>query len=535
MKERLAGMLDTGVLKDLTICTFHAFGLSVIKDHLARSGVTAPLSVIDEDDKKQILSEIVADKQAINELSERISGVKQSLLSGSEITDKSFAATLERYDHILRQSNAFDFDDLVRFPVQIFQSNPDVLAEYRKRIEWVLVDEYQDINHAQYTLIRTLMPMTDSNLFVIGDPDQAIYGFRGADVRYIRMFRDDYRDASVYKLKKSYRCSDSILKASGNILKSDQKFLEGIQKGVRIRISENATDKSEAEFVARSIERMIGGIGFFSIDSQVAEGTKDEGIESLSDFVVLCRIGRQMPAIEKALTDHKIPYQKIGEDPILKQEPVKSVLDVYRLLLNPGNSFLLSRLTRRHIINENLVSKLKELTEIKDLKSKLETIISYCFKEQFKDNEIQRSMLMDIAAGYEGNEDAFLQHILLGTGIDTWKPKTEAVSLMTLHASKGLEFSCVFITGCEENLIPCSLFEKSPSDPEEERRLLYVGMTRARNYLFLTSARCRFLMGREYIQSRSHFLDEIEKELIETVVQQAKIKEKKDRDQLELF
>jgi superfamily I DNA/RNA helicase len=175
------------------------------------------------------------------------------------------------------------------------------------------------------------------------------------------------------------------------------------------------------------------------------------------------------------------------------------------------------------------------MTEGKNLANKLKFIIDNCFQNHFKDNEIILSMLMDTAKLYEGNEEAFLNHVLLGSGIDTWKPKTEAVSLMTLHASKGLEFSCVFITGCEENLIPYSLSEKKPADPEEERRLLYVGMTRAKAFLFLTSARRRFLMGREYLQKRSRFLDEIEKELIETEVPQIKNKGKKDKDQLELF
>jgi DNA helicase-2/ATP-dependent DNA helicase PcrA len=144
-------------------------------------------------------------------------------------------------------------------------------------------------------------------------------------------------------------------------------------------------------------------------------------------------------------------------------------------------------------------------------------------------------MLTEISEQYDGDEEALLQNILLGTGIDTWKPKTEAVNLMTLHASKGLEFSCVFITGCEENLVPYSLFEKRTTDPEEERRLLYVGMTRAKNYLFLTHARKRFLMGKELIQTKSHFLDEIEKELLETETAQIRTKESKDKDQLELF
>jgi DNA helicase-2/ATP-dependent DNA helicase PcrA len=531
MRERLELMLDKQIMEDLRICTFHAFGLSIIKKHLK----TDPFSIIDEDDRKQILSEIVSEKSDINDLSEKISGIKQSLITETGITDAALAEAIRKYNHILRNSNAFDFDDLISYTVHLFQNNTEVLSEYRRRIEWILVDEYQDINHAQYTMIKLLMQKPDSNLFVIGDPDQAIYGFRGADVRYIQMFRDDYKDAAVFKLKKSYRCSDSILKASGNVLKTNHKFLEGLQKGVRIKISENQTDKSEAEFVARNIEKMIGGMGFFSIDSQVAEGSKYEEIESLSDFAILCRISRQMPAIEKALKDHNIPYQKIGENSILKQEPVKSVLDIYRMITNPENTFLKSRFLKKLNISDGKLQQIKEISEGKSLKNKLELIIGICFQNQFKEDELLHTVLLDNAEQFESNEEAFMQHILLGTGIDTWKPKTEAVNLMTLHASKGLEFSCVFITGCEENLIPYSLYEKRSADPEEERRLLYVGMTRAKNYLFLTHALRRFLTGREFIQKRSSFLDEIEKELIETEAVQIKIKNIKDRDQLELF
>jgi DNA helicase-2/ATP-dependent DNA helicase PcrA len=535
MKERLTLMLDNQIMNDLRINTFHAFGLSIIKEYLKNSGATDYLTVIDEEDKRQILTEIDIDKSIIAETSEKISEIKQSLISENQIADTLLAKIFNKYNHILRQSNAYDFDDLVSFPVQIFQKHPDILREYQRKTEWILVDEYQDINYPQYTMIRMLMPEPESNLFVIGDPDQAIYGFRGADVRYIQMFRDDYKNASVFRLKKSYRCSDSILKASGNVLKTNHKFLEGVQKGVKIKISENATDKSEAEFVARTIEKMIGGMGFFSIDSQVAEGTKDEGIESLSDFAVLCRISRQMPPIEKALKDHNIPYQKIGEDSILKQEPVKTVMDVYRVASNPRNTFLKSRLLKQKIISEKGLLQLMEMIVDKNLVEKLEFIFNNYFLNHFDEQKFIVKMLLDIAEQYEGNEEDFLQHILLGTGIDSWKPKIEAVNLMTLHASKGLEFNCVFITGCEENLIPYSLFEKQHTDPEEERRLLYVGMTRAKNYLFLTTAQRRFLMGMEYFQKRSHFLDEIEKELIETEIPQMKIKEKKDRDQLKLF
>jgi superfamily I DNA/RNA helicase len=242
-----------------------------------------------------------------------------------------------------------------------------------------------------------------------------------------------------------------------------------------------------------------------------------------------------MPPIEKALKDHNIPYQKIGEDSILKQEPVKTVVDVYRVVSNPGNTFLKSRLLKQKIISEKGLLQLTEMITDKNLVEKLEFIVNNYFRNNFEEQKLTITMLLDLAEQYEGHEVDFLQHILLGTGIDSWKPKVEAVNLMTLHASKGLEFNCVFITGCEENLIPYSLFEKQHADPEEERRLLYVGMTRAKNYLFLTNAQRRFLMGMEYFQKRSHFLDEIEKELIETEVPQMKIKEKKDREQLKLF
>jgi DNA helicase-2/ATP-dependent DNA helicase PcrA len=365
MKERIASLLDEQTVKNLTICTFHAFGLSVIKEYLKDS---AGFSVIDEEDKKQILAEISEEGSDITDLIDKLSEIKQSLIPE---TSTSTAEFFRKYNTKLRNSNAFDFDDLISFPVHLFQDNMNILSELRNKIKWILVDEYQDINHAQYTMIKMLLPEPDSNLFVIGDPDQAIYGFRGADVRYINMFRDDYKDAVIYKLTKSYRCSDSILKASGDILKTDKKLLEGLHKGVRIKISENPTDKSEAEFVARNIEKMIGGMGFFSIDSRVAEGDRYEEIDSLSDFLILCRISRQMPVIEKALNDHNIPYQKIGEEPALKQEPIKSVLDIYRMISNPGNAILKSRLQKQLKISDTMLEQIKNACERKPLKDKL--------------------------------------------------------------------------------------------------------------------------------------------------------------------
>lgn len=535
MRDRLSRLLDNQNLNRLRISTFHAFGLSVIKEYLINSGLQDKFTVIDEDDKKQILSGLDVERSNITETSKKITEIKQTLKVEDEIDDTVLAGIFKKYNQTLRHSNIFDYDDLISFPVQLFLKYPDILSEYQKNTQWILVDEYQDVNFSQYKLIRMLMPEPDSNLFVIGDPDQAIYGFRGANVQYIQMFKDDYLHVSIFKLKMSYRCTDSILRASGNVLKESRKFLEGFQKGVKINISENVTDKSEAEFIARTIEKMIGGVGFFSIDSQVAEGHIEEEIESLSDFAVLCRIGKQMPVVEKALKDHNIPYQKVGEDPFFRQEPVKSVLDVYRLITNTGNIFLKERLLKQKTIDESSLAQLMGTITGKTLAGKLEHIFNTCLKKDSEKHSFMLARLMEIAKEYEGNEEDFLRHILLGTGIDEWKSKVEAVNLMTLHASKGLEFSCVFIAGCEENLIPYSLFEKSRIDPDEERRLLYVGMTRAKNYLFLSYAQRRFLMGKEYFQRRSFFLDKIEKELIEIQEQVIKKTAKKDEDQLKLF
>ncbi len=534
MSDRLSRLLDENHLNKLTISTFHAFGLSLIKAFWKASGSTETLSVIDEEDKKQILGEFDLHRSMVSEISEKITEIKQNLTEEYDIEDETVVALFRKYNQTLRSLHAFDFDDLIGFAVQLFMKHPEFLSTYREKIKWLLVDEYQDINYAQYRLIGLLMPGQESNLFVIGDPDQAIYGFRGASAQYIQLLTEEYQ-AAVFTLKKSYRCSDFILRASDSVLQENRKFLEGLQEGVKIKIAENASDKSEAEYIARAIERMIGGVGFFSIDSQVAEGDKEQGIESLSDFAVLCRIGKQMPVIEKAFNNHNIPYQKVGEDPFFRQKQVKAVLDLYRFASNPENDLLKSRILKQPGMNEDRLLQIIENLSDKTLTGKLQHIINSHAGTDLEKHKLMFDQLMELAGQYDGMEEQFLQHILLGTGIDTWKPGAEAVNLMTIHASKGLEFNCVFISGCEGNLIPYSLFANTTTDPGEERRLLYVGMTRAKNFLFLTHARRRFLMGKEYDQKRSYFIDQIEKEIIETEEQVIKRKDKSGEEQLSLF
>jgi len=280
---------------------------------------------------------------------------------------------------------------------------------------------------------------------------------------------------------------------------------------------------------------MIGGVGFFSIDSNVAKGNKEKEIESLSDFAVLCRIGRQMNAIEKALKDHRIPYQKIGNEPFYKQEPVKSVIDVLKSATFPENILLREKLVNKRIITQSELLSLNGKLNGLNLPEMIEYISEKYFSKQKDNNELVFNQLKEISLNYKTNIIQFVNNISLGAGIDEWKPDIEAVNLMTLHASKGLEFNCVFIAGCENGIIPYSLFENKFSDDKEERRLLYVGMTRAKNYLFLTHAKKRFLMGKEFQFNRSPFLDKIEAELIEVQKQEYRQKEEKKDDQLKLF
>jgi len=536
MRERLSILLDNQEKASrVQVSTFHAFGLSVLKKYFSKTGREKNFTIIYEDEKRLILLQSGIDKQDVSAISESISNIKQELKSIEDMSKKEITGIYKMYQEKLIKLNAFDFDDLICLPVNLLDKYPEILSEYKNRLKSVLVDEYQDVNFVQYRLIRQLMPEKNSNLFVIGDPNQAIYGFRGADVKFIQQFHNDYPKANVYNLKKSYRCSDFILKASGNVISESGSFLDGLHKGVKLKISENATEKSEAEFIARSIEQMIGGVGFFSMDSSVAEGNKEKEIESLSDFAILCRIGRQMNAIEKALKDHRIPYQKIGEEPFYKQEPVKSVIDLLKLAINPENVFLKEKLINKKIIKKIDLEIIKENIKVKQLSAMIDFIAEKFFSSDKVKNELLFKQLEEFAFGSKNDTEQFIRSISLGTAVDEWKPNIEAVNLMTLHASKGLEFNCVFIPGCENGIIPYSLFENKISDIEEERRLLYVGMTRAKNHLYLIHTKKRFLMGKEFQFERSPFLNKIETEFIEAQKQEYKQKEKKTDDQLELF
>jgi DNA helicase-2/ATP-dependent DNA helicase PcrA len=536
MRERLRMRLSGGIdVSRIRIMTFHAFGYGLLRRFGDRFGRNERFSVINEDERTWILGRILKEGDP-KRIGEEISRIKRDVREDYEIADSELKRAFSIYEKSLEDQNLFDFDDLVSLPIKLLFSSPEILDRQREYNSWICVDEYQDINRAQYTLIRLLAPSVHSHIFAVGDPNQAIYGFRGADIEFIRCFERDYTGARVYRLMKSYRCSDTILESSGQVVQARERAVQGTVQGVRIRISEHATEKSEAEYVARVIENLMGGVRFFSIDSDVSEGETEAEIESLSDFAVLCRVGSQMPAVQKALDDHGIPSQSVRDESLFTMEPVKSIIALLKLAHSKRPTPLFDRYLRtRKVTFEEVSAFYEKMGNYKTVSRGMEDFIERFFSKEREEHLLSVRRLIEYAERYEDSFEDFLEFAFIGRGQDTYEPAAEKVALMTLHAAKGLEFQCVCIVGCEEGLLPYSLFHDQKSDPEEERRLLYVGMTRARKYLYLTHSRKRFLFGKEYELERSHFLNDIEERFVE--LSRSVYTRPKDnaQNQLELF
>ena len=536
IRQRIKDLIRSKkVEKQLNIGTFHALGYQILNENASLVGRQAPVVIYDQQDRKKILKQLfAADAEETEHFEDYVKDVKLFLKETPD--DSPLKPRFEQYQKFLEQQNAVDLEDLIYLPIRLFRENDALLKQYHHKFKWILVDEYQDLNRSQYELLKLLCPGDQPNLFVIGDPDQAIYGFRGANVNFISSFETDFRPAGVYRLKVSYRCSDNILKASASMLSAGkpQKFLDGLHQGLKIQIVQEASDKSEAEFVARTIEQMMGGLRFFSMDSAISEGNQAGKIDSLSDFAILVRLKAMIPPLEKALNDHAIPYQVVGHDSWLHEEPVRSIIEMLRYKL-VGQAYYLKTVMAYRGINGQDWALLEQLDAQQQTVSEyLELISTHFIKPQSSKDKRRIKRLLELATQFGKDLPGFLQWTFLGHGQDLYAPQTEQVTVMTLHAAKGLEFKAVFIVGCEQGLLPYHLL-KDKADETEERRLLYVGMTRAREYLFLTHARKRFLFGKSHFLPRSSFLNAIEQELIEARKAERPKKRKKDDGQLSLF
>ncbi len=493
MKDRLDKTIKN-TSNGPAIMTFHKLGLVLIRDNPALFGYSVNFTVIDEQEQLVIMKKFIGvEKRKAKTYQKHISLFKQNNRSLNDDEEKVF----REYQKYLEKSNMLDIDDLVFQVTQKLRSDKEFQRVLQHKYRYILVDEFQDINQSQFDLIRTIS--TGDNLFAIGDVNQSIYGFRGANAGFIKNFAKYFANATVINFQTSYRCSTNILAASADVIQENP--LKGLQKGVKIRIHQAATEHSEAEYIARKIESLAGGFRFFSIDSDVTDGYEDGHETSLSDIVVLCRTKAIMPALTKAFIHHAIPYEIIDNQPFYKEKPVSQILDIYKVLNNSNYGQLKD-------INAELINRIN----ISNTSEQVITDIVHALPDtDTKNKDVKR--LMEMAKKYP-NHDDFMQNIVLGINEDFYSYKINNVRIMTLHASKGLEFEHVFIAGCEDKLLPFSLYKNMQGDYDEERRLFYVGMTRSKKYLYLTHAKKRKIRGVSYQMSPSPFLEVIKRELL---------------------
>ena len=454
--------------------------------------------IIDSDEEREILAGVASDKRGLTRKLALIEAYKQGFIC-DEVPEY-----FEKYEKELQSRGVFDLNDLIYLPVVLFKKYPDILREYRNRYQWILVDEYQDINARQYEMIM-LLGGDVPNLFVIGDPDQSIYGFRGSDVRFIERIRKDLPGMKFIRLQRSYRCPEPVLKMAGQVLQKSE-FLDGIPDDRKIRIQSAESDASEADWIAAQIERMMGGVRSFSMDSGISDGEAFDDISSFSDFCVLCRTMAMFRPVVKAFEDHGIAYQVVGTEPFFEKEPVRSLVASFR------------RIYYSHLKNEK-PPEYKAIDVIRDMIISKEKIFDI-MKALMLDIEIpsdDKKRLKKLVNIYGSDYDKFFLNVSTRRGVDDYDSRAEAVSIMTMHASKGLEFKAVFIPGCEEGIIPFEVFgKKNRAELGEEERLFYVGITRTQKYLYLSHARKRHFKGRTLYQKRSSFLDRVEKQLIKS-------------------
>ncbi|MFH1102497.1 MAG: UvrD-helicase domain-containing protein [Pseudomonadota bacterium] len=606
MRERLQ-LLLSAALGLPRVATFHSFCLGIIKEVEIGSSCPRLIRVIDDLERKSLVSEAIRlwvaeghkAKITAETASEWVAAAKQrSLLPKDDLTDivlpgemESFSHIYKIYETLLSIQYLMDYEDLINRVNELLMNHPEIRKGYQDRYPVIFVDEYQDINYGQYRLIRLLYPEDRNNreLCVIGDPHQSIYGFRGSDVRYFNNFVIDYPNAMVYRLDENFRSNQTILSASSQIMKNHQEHpflspLSGRRRGSHpIAVLEHRSEKEEARRIAQRIEKMAGGVGYFSIDSGRVDGTDAENPIGFSDIAVLYRIGRQGPIIAGELEKAGIPFQIASKGSIPKRvtelvslfkimENMGSFVDLERTkgVLNTGigkkgmaaftgwcfrNGFgmfdAFERLNRFPVEgmrrNEQLqfVSLVNKISQTRERMTSFssEEKLSFLMKQFFPENGFNEdatsdtalSTLLDHAGRYGADAAEFIASIALKSDPDLYDARAEKVSLMTMHGAKGLEFPVVFIAGCENGLIPYHRTENQRIDMDEERRLFYVAVTRAKDRLLLSWAKNRTIYGIRHAREISPFIMEMEQDLKELHSAENKPLRKNRSTQLQLF
>ena len=557
MQQRLTTNLQDKTTA-VTVGTFHSLCLNLLREYSDH----ADFEIIDDEHKKLLTKEIWPDTPS-NErqaLLEKISYQKATLFKhdNSELVSRT-----KELNQILLQHRKWDFDDLLLATIDLLESNKTVCQKIYERYRYTFVDEYQDINAAQHRLLKLLVHET-AHITAIGDPNQAIYSFRGSDPAFFQQFTDDFPGATSLYLEKNYRSGANLISASGQVIEHSTEGLALalspalLAKG-QLTTYSAATDKAEAESVVHQIERMVGGTSMFSQDSgRVAH--EQDGERSFGDIAILYRLNAMKVPLEEALLRSGMPYQIAGDVPLIAKQGVQAFIAMIRAisrlpfdsnylaqfisLITPGfgassaekaavffsyvtsfNADTILQMTNQQNFNTNIQEALYATFEAVQILEKeyQEKALDVALEEFMKSPAIKAvekkdvnlsqnwQRLIRIARRFKTSRQ-LLDVLSLQGKSDEFDSRAEKIAVMTLHASKGLEFPVVFIVGCEEGLVPMNL-EKMQSDPEEERRLFYVGMTRAKEQLYLLHAKQRMLFGKMYRNEPSRFLADIEEEL----------------------
>jgi superfamily I DNA/RNA helicase len=609
MRQRLRVLLgDTSPLP--FVATFHGFCLKVLNDRSPNRKIT----IIDDDDRKKLVSEALQRYQKkdphitvkfqtalrrVIEAKQQILDPNEYLLQTGDQTDAQRLQTAEiyrTYQRLLSIQNLHDYEDLIFKVVRLLESDKVARRDCRKTYQHIFADEYQDLNHGQYRIIHALAPpgSADSDICIIGDPDQSIYGFRGSDSEYFNRFNRDYPEAEVIHLTRNYRSTKTILNASYQVISapSDQggqtRTFSQINGVPTISIIELNNEKAEAEGVGRIIENLVGGTGFHSIDTGRIRNANQAASCSYSDFAVLYRTRAQHRVIAEVFENSGIPFQIASRETHFKTPGLSDLLSYFKVVngdaafsdfetvmrlaaagigkktletfkdwcyhnrfsfhlgLSKAKRFPIKGLctSRQQKLNafSDHVTTLQAATAALTVAEQLDFIVRSSSLESLLDNDPRSTdalkALLKWAEQFGRQSNDFITSLALYTDTDVWADRVEKVSLMTMHAAKGLEFPIVFICGCEQGYLPLlpQHAEAQEQDVAEERRLFYVAMTRAMERLYLTHAKKRRIYGQLESRSPSPFLADIETRLkLDESPRLTKKKKKTDQKQISLF
>ncbi len=571
LKERLTNMLGSAG-EEVWASTFHSCCIRILRRDSEKLGFSKHFTIYDTDDSKRVMKEVMRlldineKKIPVKYILSEISKAKDSLMTPEEYTasvpqveanKKMIGQAYAKYQELLKKADAMDFDDIIVNAVKLLKDNRDVLCYYQRRFRYVMVDEYQDTNHAQYVL-TSLLASGSGNLCVVGDDDQSIYKFRGATIENILSFEEQFENALVIRLEQNYRSTSVILDAANAVIKNNMG-----RKGKTLWTAKDGGEKIQVRIL--NDERDEGRYVSDEILNAVATGRK------LSDFAILYRTNAQSSSIERSLVYNGIPYRIFGGHKFYDRKEVKDVLAYLSVIANPSDTVRMKRIInepKRGIgettINKassisdglgisfydvishadeypmlssassklkgftNLIDELAEALEFKEIEEFFQDVITKTGYMDFLDldketAEDRKQNVMELLANLvrymEENDDGtltgFLEEVALMTDIDNYNADTDCAVMMTLHSAKGLEFPVVFIVGVEEGLFPGNQVIYDPTELEEERRLCYVGITRAKEKLYLTNARSRMIYGNTSLTRPSRFINEIPEELTE--------------------